>query len=155
MSLFAGGLVLYFLLALFLFASEWLWPEFNGSYDLGNNIYMLEYDGGGKIIVNASTISGRTCYGGETLIPTYENQYDSTGNFAEYVVEAKSDDKWIIVKTNNRRNDQRKYYILDKQYNYRIMSSSDIIGKKITCFTDSAEFAKGCLCNGIKINWEQ
>lgn len=26
---------------LFLFASEWVWPEFNGSYSLGNNIYMI------------------------------------------------------------------------------------------------------------------
>lgn len=27
---------------LILFASEWVWPEFNGSYFLGNNIYMIE-----------------------------------------------------------------------------------------------------------------
>ena len=82
-------------------ATEWFWPELNGSYSLGNGIYMLEWDGGGKIIVNGTSIEGNTCYGGESLIPTYENGYDSLGHFAEYVVDAKADDSWIIVKTNN------------------------------------------------------
>ena len=104
----------FVIIMLFIYASDWIWPEFNGSYSLGNNIYMIEWDGGGKMIVNGTTIEGNTCYSGQPLIPTYENQYDSIGNFAEYVVDAKSDDNWIIAKTSNHINNQRKYYIINK-----------------------------------------
>ena len=120
----------FVIILLLIYASDWIWPEHNGSYDLGNNIYMLEWDGGGKIIVNGTRIKGNTCYSGESLIPTYENQYDSLGHFAEYVVDAKADDSWIIVKTNNHINNQRNYYILDKRHNTNKISAQDIINLK-------------------------
>ena len=143
----------FVIIMLFIYASDWIWPEFNGSYSLGNNIYMIEWDGGGKMIVNGTTIEGNTCYSGQPLIPTYENQYDSIGNFAEYVVDAKSDDNWIIAKTSNHINNQRKYYILNKKYNPNKMTVEDIISTKIVFFTDSNEFAKKCLRNRIEIEW--
>ena len=148
-----GILAIYFCFAAFLYTATWLWPDFYGSYSLGNNIYMLEWDGGGKIIVNGTRIKGNTCYGGESLIPTYENQYDSLGHFAEYVVDAKSDDNWVIAKTNNHISHQRKYYILNKKYNPNKMTVEDIISTKIVFFTDSNEFAKKCLRNRIEIEW--
>lgn len=148
-----GILVIYICFAVFVYAATWLWPDFYGSYSLGNNIYMLEWDGGGKIIVNGTRIKGNTCYGGESLIPTYENQYDSLGHFAEYVVDAKADDSWIIVKTNNHINNQRNYYILDKRHNTNKISAQDIINTKIKAFTDSIEFAKSCSKNRIDIKW--
>ena len=43
------------------------------------------------MIVLGSNMYGKTCYGGSQLIPTYENQYDSLGHFAEYVIDAKAD----------------------------------------------------------------
>ncbi len=143
----------FVIIMLFIYASDWIWPEFNGSYSLGNNIYMIEWDGGGKMIVNGTTIEGNTCYSGQPLIPTYENQYDSIGNFAEYVVDAKSDDNWIIAKTSNHINNQRKYYILNKKYNPNEMTVEDIINTKIVFFTDSSEFAKKCLSNRIELEW--
>ncbi|MGM9828530.1 MAG: hypothetical protein ACI30C_00680 [Muribaculaceae bacterium] len=143
----------FVIIMLLIYVSDWIWPEYNGSYDLGNNIYMLEWDGGGKIIVNGATIEGNTCYGGASLIPTYENQYDSIGNFAEYVVDAKSDDNWVIAKTNNHISHQRKYYILNKKYNPNKMTVEDIISTKIVFFTDSNEFAKKCLRNRIELEW--
>ncbi len=143
----------FVIIMLFIYASDWIWPEFNGSYSLGNNIYMIEWDGGGKMIVNGTTIEGNTCYSGQPLIPTYENQYDSIGNFAEYVVDAKSDDNWIIAKTSNHINNQRKYYILNKKYNPNEMTVEDIINTRIECFTDSSEFAKKCLSYGVLIKW--
>lgn len=143
----------FVIILLLIYASDWIWPEYNGSYDLGNNIYMLEWDGGGKIIVNGTRIKGNTCYSGESLIPTYENQYDSLGHFAEYVVDAKADDSWIIVKTNNHINNQRNYYILDKRHNTNKISAQDIINTKIKAFTDSIEFAKSCSKNRIDIKW--
>ena len=161
-SRFMGKIIIYILgilfitticFFLFLFATEWIWPEFNGSYSLGNNVYMMEWDGGGRIIVQGSNIRGNTCYGGDRLIPTYENQYDSTGNYAEYVVDAKSDDNWVIAKTNNHISHQRKFYILNKKYNPNKMTVEDIISTKIVFFTDSNEFAKKCLSNGVKAKW--
>lgn len=148
-----GIAAIYICFVAFVYAATWFWPDFYGSYSLGNNIYMLEWDGGGKMIVNGTRIEGNTCYGGEPLIPTYENQYDSIGNFAEYVVDAKSDDNWVIAKTDNHISNQRKYYILNKKYNPNEMTVEDIINTRIECFTDSSEFAKKCLSYGVLIKW--
>ena len=140
-------------LGLFLFATEWIWPEYNGSYSLGNNIYMIEWNGGGRVIVLGSNMYGKTCYGGSQLIPTYENQYDSLGHFDEYVIDAKADDSLIIIKTNNHINNKQNYYILDKRYNPNKLSAQDIINTKIKAFTDSLEFADACSRNRIDIKW--
>ena len=148
-----GFFIVYICFMTFAFAATWLWPDFYGSYSLGNNIYMLEWDGGGKMIVNGTAIEGNTCYSGEPLIPIYENQYDSIGNFAEYVVDAKSDDNWVIAKTSNHISNQRKFYILNKKYNPNEMTVEDIINTQIESYTDSSEFAKKCLSKEIKIKW--
>ena len=105
------------------------------------------------MIVKGSNIRGNTCYGGSLLIPTYENQYDSVGNYAEYVVDAKADDNWIIAKTDNKLNHRRKYYIINKQHNIDTLDAKEIIVRYITSFTDSCEFAKRCFSNGISIKW--
>ena len=133
--------------------SCWWFPEFNGSYSLGNNIYMLDWDGGGKIIVRGSSFEGNTCLGGESLIPTNENQYDSVGNFAEQVVDAKADENWIIAKTENKINLQRKYYILDKRNITDKMATEEIIKNRIISFVDSIEFAEKCSKDKIQIQW--
>ena len=147
-----GLLLIYIGFVSFVYAATWLWPDFYGSYSLGNNIYMLEWDGG-KMIVNGTTIKGNTCYSGQPLIPTDKNQYDSIGNFAEFVVDAKSDDNWIIAKTSNHINNQRKYYIINKKYNPNEMTVEDIISTQIECFRDSSVFAAKCISNGVDIKW--
>ena len=92
-------------------------------------------------------------YRGKNLIPTYENSVDSNGHFTEYVVDAKSDERWVIVKTDNYQSKQRKYYIINKDYDPNEMTAQDIIDTKIECFTDSSEFANKCLENEISITW--
>ena len=114
---------------------------------------MLEGDKTTKTIVYGTSIKGKTCYSGEPLIPTYENQYDSLGNFAEYVVDAKADDNWIIAKTDNKLNHRRRYYIINKQHDIETLDAKEIIEKYITNFTDSCEFANKCFSNGIRIKW--
>ena len=159
---FLGKIALFFLVGIaviyigfvaFVYAATWLWPDFYGSYSLGNNYYMLVEDKGRKTIVYGTSIEGNTCYSGEPVIPTYENQYDSLGNFAEYVFDAKSDDNWIIAKTNNFINNQRKYYILNKKNNSNVMSVEYIINTRVEVFTDSSEFAKKCHDYDILIKW--
>lgn len=151
---FSFGIIIVSICYTFLlYLSDWWFPEFNGSYSLGNNIYMLDWDGGGRIIVRGTSTKGNTCYGGERLIPTYENQYDTKGNIVEYVVDAMSDDNWVIVKTDKKNTLQRKYYIMDKRKISDKMSSEEIIEEGIECFADSIEFSKVCLKNRIKIQW--
>lgn len=137
---------------LFLYSSEWLWPEFNGSYNLGKGIYMIEWDRG-KLIVKGSNIKGHTCYGGERIIPTYENQYDSIGKRVEYVVDAKFNDNWIIVKTNNEVTQRVKYYIINKDEGIEKVDAEKIQEKYTISFTDSIEFDNACKKKGITLKW--
>ena len=137
---------------LFLYSSEWLWPEFNGSYNLGKGIYMIEWDGG-KLIVKGSNIKGHTCYGGERIIPTYENQYDSIGKRVEYVVDAKFNDHWIIAKTNNEVTQRVKYYIINKDEGIEKVDADKILEKYTLSFTDSIEFDNACQKMGITLKW--
>nr|MCR5711659.1 hypothetical protein [Prevotella sp.] len=74
-------------------------------------------------------------------------------HFAEYVIEAKANNNWIIVRTNNHMNNQRKYYILDKRYNPNNTPVEDIINTKIEQYSDSSEFAKKCSIHQIDIKW--
>lgn len=145
--------VIYICFAAFVYAATWLWPDFYGSYCLGNNIYMLEGDKTTKTIVYGTSIKGKTCYSGEPLIPTYDNQYDSIGNFAEYVVDAKADDNWIIAKTDNKSNHQKKYYIINKSNGIERLDAQKILKNNITSYTDSVDFSNACQQYGIRMNW--
>lgn len=148
----AGILAITICFVTFMYAATWLWPESYGSYALGNNIYMLDWDGDGRIIVRGTNVEGNVCYGGELLIPTYGNEYDSVGNLREYVIDAKSDDNWIIAKTGNRITNQKKYYIINKN-NLENMAIEDIIVTRIESFTDSMKFSNRCIYNGVNIDW--
>ena len=148
-----GVMTLFFCLMFFFYLTDWIWPEFNGSHSLGNNIYMVEWDGGGRMIVKGTNIKGNACSGGERLIPTYVNQYDSIGNVSEYVVDAKADDKWVIVKTDNRSTHQKKYYIINKKHGIEKLIAKDIIEKYIVSFIDSTEFSSVCHKERIQIEW--
>ena len=63
---------LIFILSFFLFvavfdySSKWLFPQWNGSYDLGNNLYMMDWERGNKIILfkenRKNMFWGITCY---------------------------------------------------------------------------------------------
>lgn len=144
------GLVTIFFI---LNVTEWFCPEFNGSCSLGNNIYMLDWDGGGRIIVRGTSINGKTCYGGEYLVPSGENHYDSIGNVAEYVIDARSNDNWIIAKTVTQNSFQRKYYIIDKRNISDTMTAEEIINTRIECFSDTINFSQKCIINEIKLTW--
>lgn len=146
-----GIFIVWACFTLFLFVSTWWYPVFNGSYNLGKNIYMLDWDGGGRIIVRGASFDGNTCYGGELLIPTYENQYDSMGYEVEYVTDAVFDEHWIIARTNNKITLQRKYYIIDKRNITDEMATEEIIKNRIRSFVDSIEFAEKCSNYNINI----
>lgn len=124
----------------FFFSSEWLFPEWNGSYDLGKNLYMMDWEKGNKIIVHCSNKSGRTCYGGFPIIPhNYPREV--------YVQSAKADDKWIIVKAITTEDNNVCYYLIDKSFNiegldWEVVNCDSIIQCQITGPLDSLKFER-------------
>lgn len=87
----------------------WCFPELCGSYNLGNNIYMLDWDGNTRIIVFCSSKEGNVCKSGVRLIPKDLN-YDIT------VENVNFNDRWIIAKTSNKKTIDIKYYLIDKSF---------------------------------------
>lgn len=148
------------LLAGLLFYSDWLFPEWNGSYNLGNNLYMMEWDGGGKIIVYCSNKKGRTCYGGPNVIPTHEREYDSLGNFTELVESVKFNKKWIIVKSKLIKKNKYHYYIINKDFDingfdWGTVNCDSIIQSHITEYIDSIAFIKELERRNIDLSFSE
>ncbi len=120
--------ILIFILSFFLFvvaldySSNWLFPKWNGSYDLGNNLYMMDWEKGNRIIVYCGRKKGRTCYGGSYVIP-----HSSLKEV--YVKTAKANDRWIIVKAVTTEDNRPCYYLIDKSF--------DIKG--LDCSTDNCD----------------
>lgn len=139
-------------LVVFLFSTEWFWPEMHGSSHIGNGLYLLERDGG-PIIVKGTNIHGKTCYGGDYIIPTYDCSYDSTGKRNEYVLKEMHNDKWILVKDTILTLAGNKYYLIEK--NFPSECSANIITKEfITSFPDSISFLEYVHSHNIDINWQ-
>lgn len=136
---------------IFLFSVDLLWPEYKGSKNLGNGLYLLDWDGG-SIIVKGENIHGKTCYGGEYIIPVYNCRYDSVGNVNEYVVKEKHNDKWILVKVTILTPAMEKYYLIDKSFNTKC-SAETITKKFITSFSDSSQFFNYIHSHNIEIEW--
>ena len=141
-----------FLLAALFFSSEWLFPEWNGSYYLGNNLYMMDWEGGNKIIVHCSNKSGRTCYGGSPVIP-HNNPREV------YVKTAKANEKWIIVRAITVDNNQLCYYLIDKSFkidglDWDIVNCDSIIQTQITGPLDLQEFENKTSKLGIDIKFK-
>lgn len=130
---------------------EWLWPEFYGSRSLGNGLYLLEWDGG-PIIVKGTNIQGKTCYGGEYIIPAYNCRYDSVGNTNEYVIKEKHNDIFILVKDTILTPSGYKYYIIDKGFTNEC-SVETIKNKYIISFSDSIQFLNYVHSHNVYIEW--
>jgi len=131
---------------------SWIRPELDGSYNLGKGVYMLEWDGGGRIIVQCHSLNHKTCTGGSRLIPKLEDGYEGKG---DYVIDAEFDENWIITRTDNRLNHERKFYIIDKSFDKDTTDADEIINNYIYSFTDSIAFANECEKRGIKLKWKK
>lgn len=78
---------------------------------MGKGLYLIEDYDGENVIVKGGTFSANTCLSGAEIVPTYENCRDSTGRRAEYVLEAEHNDSYIIARTANHLNSQRKFIL--------------------------------------------
>jgi hypothetical protein len=103
--------IAFFIFTMFYFVScnEWY------NHPLGNHLSL--WDGDTKedrIIVYCE---GR-CYGGIYVVPTYARHYDSSGQkYAEYVEEATSNKRWVIVKTYQIQEKKENYWLISKDFN--------------------------------------
>ena len=112
---------------------------------------MMEWDGPGRIIVQGSNIHGRTCYGGSLIIPTYEEEYDSTGNLTEWVIDAAFDDKYIVAYSYNNILKGYKYYIINKSFDLDIPTER-IVSEYRDVFLNEDSFNLYCKLKGIEHN---
>lgn len=132
--------------------SVWCFPELWGSYDLGKGIYMIDWNHKGNVMLQGSSIEGKTCFGGMSLIPQYN---DSINHDQEYIVSLETDSNWILAKTfiydDSDSTIYKKYYIVEKKSIIKDMPYDTIINKYIYGFTDSLQFANACKSKRIKI----
>ncbi|WP_295731822.1 hypothetical protein [uncultured Muribaculum sp.] len=139
----------------FMYVSVRACPELHGSYNLGHNVYMLENDGHGRFIVlGGRNMDGRVCLTGDNLVPEMSQWYDSLGRRAEYVVDARFDDRHIIARTDNYQTHIRKYYIITKDFPAEMNDADEIIRHHILSFTDSAEFIVRCEKDSIALHFK-
>lgn len=105
--------------SVFFVTSEWTFPSLWGSHSLGNNLYMLDWEKGSKIIVFCSFKRGETCYGGTPIIPDTDNTHQMR------IKDVAFNTKWIIVKTLYYEDSKELYYIIDKNFPPDSLSTSD------------------------------
>jgi hypothetical protein len=84
-----------------------------GVHWLGNNVALTVGD---RIEDRIIEYCEGNCNGGIYFLPTYARHYDSTGHYAEYVQEAKSNKNWIIAKTFRIKEKQENYWIISKNF---------------------------------------
>lgn len=116
--------------------------------DLGNKLTIFEGDKPeDRVIVYCTGYSFGYCKAGIYIIPTYEEHYDKTGKYAEYVTTAKSDEKWVIAKTVQIDNNQERYWIIDKGFNIKdvdcqTLNCDSILQSYVIGRLDSQTFAE-------------
>ena len=132
--------------------SEWLFPSFWGSYDLGKGLYMIEWDNNSRLIVYCSNPRGNTCYNGAPIIPNSLSKDIRVTN-------AKSNKDWIIVEASKDNNTLDKYYyLIDKSYNIKGLNWKEdkcdsIIQSHITCFDNKELFEYKLNEYGVKLSF--
>jgi hypothetical protein len=101
------------MVALMAFSCNELW----GDHPLGNNYSLSEGDKEeDRVIIYCPFKKLGICDSGIFVIPVYERHMDRNGTYAEYVLSAQSNEKWIIAKTLRRLENQENYWIIDKDF---------------------------------------
>jgi hypothetical protein len=89
-----------------------------GDNDLRDNFSLLEGDRAeDRVIVYCSGRSAGTCTGGTFIVPVYSRHMDKNGHYAEYVETARSNDKFIIARTIQLKDETKNYWIIYKDLN--------------------------------------
>lgn len=103
------------LISLIYSCNEWY------NYPLGANLSLWEGD---KKEDRAIVYCEGRCNAGIYVLPSYERHYDSSGHYAEYVIKAKANAKWVIVKTMQIKEHRENYWIISKDFNIKNLDCS-------------------------------
>lgn len=124
------------------------------SPSLGNNFFIFRGDNiyDRIIVYNDDVGIFDCCNSGMSIIPN-QAQYDENGNYAEYVEKAKSNSKWIIVRTYRIREKKFNYWIIDKRFNSRDIISYRLVMSYVSGPVDSNSFDKLLLERQIKLKF--
>ncbi len=143
----------YFIVLLFLcILSSCNYCESFGSYELGSNLVLLDGDRlEDRIIVRCTNRSSGCCGGGEYILPTYEEHYNLNGKYREYVLQAKSDEKWIIVQTKIIEDDVHRYWFIDKSFSVDSLDCYQVNCSEVILENRFGPFSKSDFSNLIKI----
>lgn len=127
---------------------------FFGSHKLGGNLFLLEGDNiKDRIIVFCVGKDKQgCCYSGSCIIPKYH--MNNEGRYAEYVEIAKSNRKWVIVKTYQIFKMKNNYWIVDKSFDENVVSSQSITSSYLIGPLDSVQFYQKVKDKGIKLKFE-
>lgn len=125
-----------------------------GANDLGDNFSLLEGDRTeDRVIVYCSGRIAGACTGGTYIVPSYARHMDTDGRYAEYVETAKSNDDFIIAKTNQVQDKRVNYWIINKDFQINNCDNSNcdsIIQSHVLGPLEKSEFQKKT--NELKIN---
>jgi hypothetical protein len=92
------------------------------NHPLGNNLSLWEGDTKEDRIV---VYCEGNCQGGIYVVPTYERHFDSSKqHYAEFVEEATSNEKWVIVKSLRIKEKQNNYWIISKNFTLKNIDCS-------------------------------
>ena len=104
-----------------------------GDNDLGDNFSLLEGDRiEDRVIVYCSGRSAGACRAGTFIVPVYSRQFDTEGQYAEYVETAKSNDDFIIARTLQIKGKKENYWIINKGFSLNKTQPDVLISKTIT-----------------------
>lgn len=141
---FISVILLFILLFGFCSVQSKYKAQWEGSYTLGKGLYMIEFDYG-KIVVQGSYIRDGICYGGDYVVPLYEECYDSLGHVREYVINAIANEQIIIVKTILLNDNKYKYYLVIKTFDEKNITNTQIRNSFTYVFNSLNELTTFCL----------
>jgi hypothetical protein len=112
-----------------------------GDNDLGDNFSLLEGDRAeDRVIVYCSGRSAGACTGGTFIVPVYSRHMDKNGHYAEYVETAKSNDRFIIARTIQLKNETKHFWIIFKDLNVDDCNDMHCVSTKVLGPLNETEF---------------
>ncbi|CAL2055087.1 hypothetical protein [Tenacibaculum sp. 190524A05c] len=127
--------------------------EFEGSYNLGSNVFLIEGDKSEDRIIVYCTKKTKFCSSGNYIIPiSYDNQFHN-GKYEEYVKRAISNNNWIIVETYKISTKQKRFWIIDIR-NLDKTSAYDQIKSSVFGSYTYKEFMEEKLSRGVELNFD-
>jgi hypothetical protein len=113
-------IIQFSIIAIFLLIVFFYWCDLWGAHNLGHKFVLLEGDKKEDMTIVYNTVKWSCCYTGISVIPPSVND-----DYTSYVDRAKSNCKWIIVRSVNH-DANFSYWIINKRFNLDLEKWQDI-----------------------------